>query len=288
MTSCGRIRFGPAGKPIDLKGDILKAPEYLRELGLDAMEYEAVRGVKISKEKAIKLGQLAAENNVLLSLHAPYFINLASTEDSKFKASIDRVVESLLASEWMGSYVVVIHVGYYPKGASKSEAVKKVIEGLREAWEQATSKGVRKTWLSPETTGRTSQIGTVEEVIEICSSLDKCKPTIDWAHLYARSMGEFPRTIDDVIKVVEKIEKEIGKEAVDPLHTHFSKIEFGKGGEKRHHTLDKELFGPDFNIVCQAYKETGVDATIISESPILEKDALVMKSICAKVCKWEE
>ncbi len=282
---CGRLRFGPAGKPIGLKGDIIKAPEFLRELGLDAMEYEAVRGVKISREKAVKLGQYAVQNDVLLSLHAPYFINLATNDEKKFEASVNRIYESLVASEWMNSYAVVIHVGYYPKNGSVREALDKVVKGLRMAWEKASADGVKNTWLAPETTGKTSQIGSIDEVIEICSKLDKCRPTIDWAHLYARSMGEFPKTVDDVVKVVERFEKELGSEVVKPLHTHFSKIEYGKGGERKHHTLSEEEYGPDFSIVCKGYAECGIDAVIISESPILEEDAVLMRNYCLKVCR---
>ncbi len=91
--------------------------------------------------------------------------------------------------------------------------------------------------------------------------------------------------MDDLIKVVERFEKELGSEVVKPLHSHFSRIEYGKGGEREHHTMAEEEYGPDFRMVCRALRETGVDSTIISESPILERDALVMKRICEEECK---
>ncbi len=280
---CGRLRFGPAGKPIDLKGDLLKAPAFLRELGLDAMEYEAVRGVNISRERAQKLGQLAREHGVLLSLHAPYYINLSSDKRTTIQASIRRVYESLLASEWMGSYAVVVHPGYYLK-YTREQALKMVIDGFKKAWEKAVSDGVRNTWIAPETTGKSKQVGSVDDIIVICSNLEKCRPTVDWAHLYARSEGRFPQSLDDLIKIVERFEKELGSEVVKPLHSHFSRIEYGKGGEREHHTMAEEEYGPDFRMVCRALRETGVDSTIISESPILERDALVMKRICEEEC----
>jgi len=279
---CGKIRFGPAGKPITLKGDLLKAPEHLKEMNLDAMEYEAVRGVNISKERAIRLGELAKENNIVLSLHAPYYVNLSSDKHTTIKASIQRITDSLVASEWMGSYAVVFHPGYYLK-YTREQAVKLVISGLKEAWEKAKEKGVKNTWLAPETTGRTKQVGTVEDIIDICLEVERCRPTVDWAHLYARSMGEFPKGVDDIIKVIERFEDNLGRKVIDPLHTHFSKIEYGNGGEKEHHTMNED-YGPDFEMVCKAYSETGVNAVIISESPILEKDSLVMKEICKKHC----
>ncbi len=281
--ACGRLRFGPAGKPIDLKGDLLKAPEFLNKMGLNAMEYEAVRGVNISRERAVKLGQLARQYDVMLSLHAPYYVNLSAETKDKIEASKKRILDSLIASEWMGSYIVVFHPGYYMKH-SKSDAVKMVIKALQEVWEEAKSRGVKHTWLGPETTGRTTQVGTPEEVLEICSNVEKCRPAVDWAHLYARTQGITPKSIDDVIKIIELFEKELGTEAVKPLHTHFSRIEYGKGGEKEHHTLQETNYGPEFKQICNAYKETGIDAVIISESPILERDSLVMKKICTEVC----
>jgi len=143
-------------------------------------------------------------------------------------------------------------------------------------------------FLGPETTGRTSQIGDLDEVIEICRALndarENAKPTIDWAHLYARHNGKFIVSVDDVIRVVECLEKELGEYAVKPLHTHFSKIEYGRNGEIRHRALSEKEYDPQFEHICSALYETGVDAIIISESPLLELDALKMKKICLDVC----
>jgi deoxyribonuclease-4 len=279
-----RYWFGPAGKPIALKSaDILKAPSFLREMGLNAMEYEAVRGVNIREEKARALGQEARANGVKLSLHAPYYINLAGKRDV-VEASIKRLNESIEAAHWMGAYVVVFHPGYYKDAPSKREAVKKVIEALDKVVEYRSAIGAKEVWLGPETTGKTSQVGDLREVIEISREVEGTRPVVDFAHLYARSEGKFIVSIDDVVKVIEAIEKELGGWALKPLHIHFSKIEFGKGGEREHHNLDEEGYGPDFRHVCTALCEHGVDAVIISESPVLEQDALVMLKICREIC----
>lgn len=276
-------RFGPAGKPLDFRGDIVGVPEYLKKLGLNAMEYEAVRGVSIRRESAEAFGRKAKEFDVLLSIHGPYYVNLASKEDRVYSASIDRVYQSIAAADWMGAYAVVIHPGYYGD-LSPKEALRKVIEGFRLALERAEQDGYKNPWLAPETTGKASQVGTVEEVIEICLALGRrCRPTVDWAHIYARSMGERVRTVDDVARTVELIERELGKEAISPLHTHYSKIEFGKGGEREHHNLNEELYGPEFEPIVIAYRELGVRGVFISESPALDKDALVMKGICERL-----
>lgn len=244
------------------------------------MEYEAVRGVNISKERAEALGRAASENGVLLSLHAPYYINLASEKQQTREASVRRLAEAVEASDWMGSYAVVFHPGYY--GAfTRTEALKMVVKGVEEVSKIVSG---RSSWLAPETTGKTKQIGSVEEIIAICSSVDRCRPTIDWAHLYARSGGKFPSSPSDVLRTIDLIERELGREAVRPLHTHFSKIEHGRGGEKRHLVMSDEG-GPDFGAVCSAYSEAGIDAVVISESPLLERDAIVMREMCARACE---
>jgi len=280
-----RFKFGPAGKPITMKSaDILKAPAFLRELGLNAMEYEAVRGVKISEDKARKFGEEARKHDIVLSLHAPYFINLASAKKSTVEASVARLIESVKASYWMGAYIVVFHPGYYKDAPSKSKALEWVINNLVPVVQVIKELKAENLWLGPETTGKTSQVGDLSEVIEISRRLEHVKPVVDWAHLYARYEGSFITSVDDVIKVIEMLEKELGSYAVKPLHTHFSKIEYGKGGEREHHTLAEKDYGPEFEHVCRGLCETGVEAVVISESPILEQDAIVMKKICEEVC----
>ena len=275
-----RLRFGPAGKPLDFKGAMEKVPEFLHQIGLDALEYEAVRGVRIKEEKARKLGEEARKYDILLSMHAPYYINLASPDPAVVERSIKRIIEAMIASEWMGAYAVVIHTGYYKGNKSKKEALEKAIEAYKVVLNQLPE-WVKTPDISPEVMGKTTAIGDIDEVVEICLNIGKrCRPTIDWAHLHARYQGQHVLTIDNVLKVIEVFEKNLGKKAIDPLHTHFSKIEYGKGGEKEHHTLGEEEYGPEWRIVCKAYIQTGINATVISESPILEKDALLMKKIC--------
>ncbi|MEM1627718.1 MAG: TIM barrel protein [Desulfurococcaceae archaeon] len=279
-----RFWFGPAGKPITMKtGDILKAPAFLRELGLNAMEYEAVRGVNIKEDKARAFGAEARVNGIKLSLHAPYFINMAGKKDV-VEGSIKRLKDSVDAAYWMEAYVVVFHPGYYRDAPSKKDAVKKVIENLKPVIEHRDQIGARNVWLGPETTGKTSQVGSLEEVILISSSLERVRPVIDFAHLYARSGGRFITKPGDVGLVIDMVEKELGSEVLKPLHIHFSKIEYGKGGEREHHTLGEEGFGPDFRIICRVLCERGVDSVIISESPVLEQDAIVMMGYCKEIC----
>ncbi|MCC6011080.1 MAG: TIM barrel protein [Desulfurococcaceae archaeon] len=279
-----RYWFGPAGKPITLKSaDILRAPSFLREMGLNAMEYEAVRGVNIREDKAKALGDEARANGIKLSLHAPYYVNLAGRRDV-VERSIRNLNESIEASHWMGAYVVVFHPGYYKDAPSKKDALRKVIESLKPVSEYRDQIGAKEVWLGPETTGKTSQVGDLEEVIEITIKVEGTRPVIDFAHLYARSGGKFITSREHVLEVVDLIEKKLGSWALRPLHVHFSKIEYSKGGEKEHHTLSEEAYGPDFKHVCSVLCEVGVDAVIISESPVLEQDAVIMLNMCREIC----
>jgi len=274
------MHFGPAGKPVGMKqGDYVKAIEYISGLGLDAIEYEAVRGVRVSEAKARAIREVAERYNVIVSMHAPYYINLAGSEET-IKKSIERLKAALRAAGWMGAYVVVFHPGYYRDNPSPRDAVRKVVESLRPVVEWMKQEGIRDVWLSPETTGKSSQVGSLDDVIEICRELEMCRPTVDWAHLHARSEGNYITSLDHVIDVIERIERELGTWAVKPLHTHFSRIEYGRGGEREHHTLAEEEYGPEWRIVCRAYRETEIEGVVISESPILDRDALVMKKIC--------
>jgi len=281
-----KLRFGPAGKPVSMKsGDILRIPSFLRSIGLDAMEYEAVKGVRIDEAKARMFGEEARKHGIMLSLHAPYFINLSSAKREVVEASVLRLIESVRAAHWMGAYVVVFHPGYY-SGLDRREALERVIKNLEPVVEAILE--FNDLWLGPETTGKTSQVGDLDEIIEICRSLNDekevAKPVVDWAHIYARSGGLFVKSVDDVIRVVERLEKELGEYAVRPLHSHFTKVEFNNHGEVRHRALSEKNYGPQFEHVCRGLVEVGIDSIIISESPLLELDSLKMKEICIDLC----
>lgn len=274
-------RFGPAGKPEDYKGAMEKLPFYLKEEGLNALEYQAVRGVKISQESAQQLGKNAAEADVWLTIHGPYYINLSSESKDTINASKQRLIESLKAAQWMGAHAVVFHPGYYGS-YTQEEALKMCINAMKEVLEEAKSLGITNVYLAPETTGKTTQVGSLDEIIEMCLKLENVIPTIDWAHIHAREQGSL-NTINDYAAILDKLESKLGTDYVKNLHCHFSKIEFGKGGEKEHHTLDEEQFGPDFRLLAKVLVERGIEPVIISESPILDKDAIKMKNIFEEI-----
>jgi len=277
-----RPRFGPAGIPptfVAMKASLSDIPGLLREEGLDAFEYEAIYwGGKpqIKKEHAEEFGLKAKENDVLLSLHGSYFINFCG-EKTVVEASKKRLIACSTAAEWMGAYVVVFHLGYYGK-KTQAETQKGCATALREVVETMQALGIKNVKLGPETSGKLSQFGSLDEILNVCETVDRTQLVVDWAHLHARDGGRF-RTVEDYRKVVETIENRLGTEAARAMHCHFTKIEFTQKGERRHHTLSETVYGPDFTLLAKVIAEFRLRPVIISESPLLDIDAIRMCEI---------
>jgi deoxyribonuclease-4 len=253
-------------------------PRLLQDEGLDAFEYEAVRWGKkpqIKKEDAESLALEASKNDVWLSLHGSYFINLCG-ERTIIEASKERLIACATAARWMNAHVVVFHPGAYGKN-SPEEALSKCLRALGEVVESLKSLGIEGVKLGPETMGKIHQLGTLDEVLKICETVEPTQLVVDWSHLHARDRGRF-RTVEDFRKVIEQIEKRLGTEAVKHIHCHFTKIEFTDKGERRHHILESN-YGPDFRLLANVIIEFGLEPVIISESPILDLDAIKMRDI---------
>jgi len=280
-----RTRFGPAGVPpmFRLMGaDLPDVPRLLREEGLDALEYEAVRwGPKpqIRQELAEKLGAAAKENDVQLSLHGSYFINLSGKKDV-VEASKRRLIASATAADWMGAYVMVFHTGFYGR-FEKDFAFKTCLNALKEISDEMRSLGL-KVKLGPETMGRTFQVGSLDEILTLNQELEGTQLVIDWAHLHAIRQGGFKKT-EDFRAIAEKVEERLGKEAMRSMHCHFSKIEFNLQGERKHYPLDEKRFGPDFRMLAEVIADFQMHPTMICESPMLDVDARKMQETLMQV-----
>jgi len=277
-----RPRFGPAGMPFTFKlakATMEDVPLLLRQEGLDALEYEAIYwGAKpqIKKEDAQKLGAKAKENDVWLSLHGSYFINLCG-EKKTVEASKKRLIACATAAEWMGAHVVVFHPGFYGK-RPRELVFEKCLEAMRDVTKSMKELGIRSVKIGAETMGKPSQLGSLDEVLHIREEVEQTQLVIDWSHLHARDMGRF-RTVEDFRKVVEAIENRLGIEAARNMHCHFTKIEFTDKGERRHHTLEEERYGPDFAMLAKIIAEFKLRPVMISESPLLDLDAIKMRDI---------
>jgi deoxyribonuclease-4 len=268
-----RVRFGPAGFPIDSPKE--RAFEYLRKIGLSGMEYQAVRRVPTNEKELKKLGEEAKENDILLTLHAPYAINLSAETEEKIKGSINRLLSAAKAAKAMGALHVTFHPGYYLK-RSRNDALRVAISALRELREIMTSEGID-VELGPETMGKPSQLGSLDDVLEMAKSVEGVSPTIDFAHLHVRD-GGIIKGEDDYRSILRRIEREIGD--LNGLVVHFTEVEATSSGygERMHHELGSG-YGPDFHPLAKIIAENGLKWFIVSESPILERDSVKMKEI---------
>ncbi|MCL4429870.1 MAG: TIM barrel protein [Candidatus Bathyarchaeota archaeon] len=278
-------RFGPAGVPPMFRllgASTVDTPRLLREEGLDAFEYQGVRwGEKpqIKQQDAMRLGEEARKNDVRLSMHGSYYINLTGKRDV-VEASKRRLIAAATAADWMGAYVMVFHTGFYGK-FEKDYALKTCISALKEVSAEMKAQGL-KVKLGPETMGRKFQVGSIDEIIAINQQVENTQLVVDWGHLHALHQGTF-KTSDDMRKIAQKIEEQLGTQTLRSMHCHFSKIEFTAQGEKRHHTLDEAAFGPEFRLLAEVILDFGMHPTMICESPILDVDARKMKETLEQV-----
>jgi len=278
-------RFGPAGEPPMFKllgAKMSDVPKLLHEEGLDAFEYQAVRwGPKpqMKQQDAEQLGTEARKNDVKLSMHGSYYVNLSGKKDV-VEASKRRLVACATAADWMGAYVMVFHTGFYGH-FEKDFAFKNCLQALKEVSAEMKGLGL-KVKLGPETMGRKFQVGTIDEILAICQEVEGTQLVVDWGHLHALHQGTFKK-IEDFRAIAEKVELQLGTEALRSMHAHFSKIEFTDQGEKRHHTLDEERYGPDFRMLAEVIYDFQMHPTMICESPILDIDARKMQQTLKEV-----
>ncbi len=267
------LLFGTAGIPNSAKKDTFSGILRLRELNLDAMELEFVHGVKISHINAQKINTFANKNNISLSSHAPYYINLNSLEKEKIEASILRIIKTAEISHISGARNIVVHPGYY-HNMDKLEVYNNIKNALKKVVQEIEKYNVV---IRIETMGKISQFGSLEEVLNLSQDLGpKIMPCIDFAHLHARTIGKI-NSYNEFCKVIDDIQHKLGKEAIKDVHIHVSGIKYNEKGEL-HHLNFKES---DFNYIdlIKALKDLEVEGMIICESPNLEEDALLLKNL---------
>ena len=269
-----KLHFGTAGIPLSTpRKSTINGIKRIKELGLDAMEIEFVRGIRMSETKALEAKEVAESLGVVLTVHAPYYINLNSDDEAKRRASIERIIESARIGYKAGAWSVVFHPGYYGDKPTQI-AYLRVKEALLHIVKVLNDEGID-IWIRPETMGALSEIGSLEEVIRLAEEIDeKVLPCIDFAHLHARSIGRY-NSYEEFRQVLEIIEQRLGKEALKNMHIHVSGIEYGPRGEVRHLNLLETQFR--YKELMRVLKEFEVRGVIISESPNLEEDALLMK-----------
>jgi deoxyribonuclease-4 len=267
--------FGPAGIPISSKGSNINGIKHSIKLGLGAYEVEFVRGVRMSPAMASEIQKIAQSSKVKVSCHAPYYINCNNPD--KYGITKRHLLDCVRVNQALKFTHIVFHVGYLMK-MKREVALKNSINTIKRVIKDAYAKGYKDFTFGPEIAGKKSQVGTIEELISICKECKECRPVIDWAHLHATISL---KTRKDFLRPIELIRKELGKKYVKGLHCHFSEIEYTDKGERRHQPLGSK-WGPDFRILAKLIKEHEYEFSIISESPLIEVDALKMKKILSK------
>ena len=271
------ITFGPGGNsaswgkrrfPEDL-------PEYLRSMGLNGYEVECGRGVRLSA-KAGLLPEIARENGIYVTLHAPYFISLSSVEEEKRDKSVEYILQSAQAARTVGAQKIVVHSGSCSK-MSRTEAVFLAKQTLSKAQAALDENGFSDMIICPETMGKINQLGTLSEVLELCAVDERFLPTVDFGHLNARTLGGI-KSRADYAQMLDEIENALGRDRLGRMHIHFSKIEYTAGGEKRHLTFADEVYGPQFEPLLEELARRSLSPSVICESDGTQaEDAAQMK-----------
>lgn len=278
--------FGPGGNSEAFAREgyrsTLEAPSWLAKIGLDAYEYEAGNGLSARPEMLALIGEEARKNNIAMSFHTPYFISLSGVVTETRLKSIGYIRESLEAAKLLGAKTIVVHCGSCAK-ISRDEAMRLAADTLIRTLNEVDTYGIR---IGIETMGKINQLGTLDEVIELCRIDSALVPVVDFGHLNARNLGGVFVTSDDYLRVFDKISRNISPDVANRLHCHFSKIEWTDKGEKRHLTFEDTVYGPNFEPLAEAIAKEGLCPTIICESAGTQSDdALSMKKYYGEFLK---
>ena len=270
--------FGPGGNSDVFRLAGLKstvdAPKWVKSIGLDAYEYEAGNGLAASPAMLAKIGEEARIHNIKMSFHTPYFISLSGVVEEKRLNSINYIRQSLDAANLLGAGTIVVHSGSAAK-ITRDEAMRLAGDTLVKTLSAVDTYGIK---IGLETMGKVNQLGTLDEVLELCRIDSAFVPVVDFGHLNARDLGGVFVSADDYLRVFDKIDRTLGAHVAENLHCHFSKIEWTNSGEKRHLTFEDEIYGPNFEPLVEVIYKNNLSPTIICESAGTQSDdALAMK-----------
>lgn len=281
-------KFGPAGNSDSfskIHKSSVAAPEWIARFGLDCYEYQCGKGVHVGEETARKVGLAAERAGISLSLHAPYFINLANPDLESLKKTIGYITSACLVADQMGAKRVVIHSGALMK-RTRREALDIAKQSLKAVISACDEAGFGHITLCPETMGKINQLGDLNEVLELCTLDQRLVPCIDFGHLYARSLGA-DNGHEACVRMLDRVEQVLGSQRASTFHSHFSHIQFTmNGGEKCHRTFDNDDgYGPDWAPLAAEVARRGWSPTFICESAGTQaEDALTMKRIYQEYC----
>ena len=274
-------RFGPAGLSDSYtvkKFDPQAIAAHTAARGLTAFEYQCGRGVRLAADKADALGKEFAEQGILPSVHAPYYISMSSLEEDKRLHSIEYLLQSCALVKQLGGKRVIFHAGSCGK-QSREAALEKALDTMERAVKACDEAGFGDCVLCPETMGKINQLGDLDEVLALCSVDKRITPCIDFGHLYARSLGGVVTTAD-YEAILDKMAAALGDERARAFHSHFSRIAYTKGGEKCHLTFADTEFGPPHQPLMALLRQRGLTPTIICESAGTQAEDAAVLAAC--------
>lgn len=275
------IKFGPSGNSIAFQEAGFSKSEqsatWVKDMGLTCFEYSFGRGVNLSDEKAISIGNAFSGAGVEISVHAPYYINLANPEEENAVKSYNYILQSAEKVKLMGGKRVVFHPASQGK-MKREQAVELTIKRLNTLRDMVYERGLEDLIYCPETMGKLGQIGTIEEITEFCK-IDKIyTPAVDFGHVNAREFGSL-KTEQDYLDRLNYMIDNLGYERMKNFHIHFSKIEYSAKGEVRHLTFEDDHYGPDYMPLISALKKLKLEPFVVCESAgTQDKDALKMQN----------
>src|SRR3990172_7720098 len=273
------LLFGTPGIPMSTEPrDTLNGVKQVRKLGLDAMEFEFVQNVHVNETLAPVIKKTAEELNVVLTCHGQYYVNLAAIEPAKLQASIGRMLSAARRVNECGGYSITWHMGYY-LGRPKDKVHEIVTRGVKEVVKKLQDEDV-KIWIRPETTGKETQWGDLQETIKLSQEVEQVLPCVDFGHLHARYNGT-NNTLEEFRNILSQIEKGLGREALDNMHIQCCGINYGPKGEKNH--LNFEESDMNWRDMLKAWKEFKIKGVVITESPNIEGDALMLQRAFSKL-----
>ena len=268
-----KLNFLTAGMPLATgKGCYTKALSLLEEMKLDGMELEFVHGVRMSDENRALVKKYVDEKNMIITAHAPFYVNLNSKEEEKIDASVQRIIETAVAGRDSGAFSITFHAAFY-LGQEKDVVYNQVKRQIKRIVDFVEKENI-KVWIRPETTGKATQWGDLEEIIKLSNDFEQVLPCVDFSHLHARTAGEF-NTYDEFSYILDSIGNKIGKYALENFHGHLAGIEYTAKGERQHLNLKES----DMNYVdlLKVMKEFDVKGALVCESPNIEGDAMLLK-----------
>ncbi len=268
-----KLLFGTAGCPNSTakKNNPIEGVKRIHELGLDCMQLEFAHGVRMKDEISSGLRKVSYELGIPLTSHGPYYINLNAREQDKIDSSVERIIQTAKISDLCGAESMTFHAAFYMKDSPFD--VFDLVEKSMNVIEERLSRLDIEIELRPELTGKTSQFGSLEELITLTKNVSSCRPCMDFSHLFART-GKY-NSEEEFSEVIDRLKEELEPDALRNMHIHISGISSTSKGDLKHMNLEQSKF--NWRALLKVLKEKDCAGYVICNSPNLEVDAMMMK-----------